>query len=260
MALFSRKSNAEKEVEQLKQILATSFSNVKRDSQNIFEWLNFLYKKNQHQEQIITELKQQLDHMPKTRQELKQIIDYYYSHDHLLKKIHELNERVDSLIHLKNMPFELDQIRAQLDNLAKIPRPIPAHVEQNIAHIRARLDKVESATPIHPIVPHHIEEKLSQMHSRLEKVEAKKQSFKEKLVQKIAKRSKEYVKSVIISYIRKYGKISGLQLKEMVVDEQALCSKSSFYRLLNEIESLGEISVIQQGKEKQYLFKITKLH
>src|SRR3989338_11710257 len=109
MAFFRKQSNAEKQIEQLKSILASSFNNVKRDSQTIFEWINFLHRKNQRQEQVIASLARQLDYMPKTRQEIKQIIDYYYSHDHILKKIQDLNERVDSLFHLKNIPFELEQ-------------------------------------------------------------------------------------------------------------------------------------------------------
>lgn len=229
---FFKKNNPEKQIEQLRSAIAQSFSNVKRDSQTTLEWLNFLYRKSLQQEQMIHMLSQQLDHMPKTRQELKQIIDYYYSHDHLLKKVQELNERVDSLIHLRDIPSELEHIKAQM---ASIPRA-------------------------HEAMPHHVEEKLEHIHDRLDKIESKKYSFKEKLVQKIAKRSKEYVKSVIISYIRKYGEISGLQLKEMVVDEQALCSKSSFYRLLAELEGLEEVSVVQRGKEKHYLSRITKKH
>lgn len=228
---FFKKNDSERQIEQLKSAIAQSFSNVKRDSHAASEWLNFLYRKSLQQEQMMHSLSQQLDHIPKTRQELKQIIDYYYSHDHLLRKVQELNERVDSLIHLKNIPSELDHIKAQLANLPVTHAPV-----------------------------HHVEERLEHIHDRLEKIESKKYSFKEKLVQKIAKRSKEYVKSVIISYIRKYGEISGLQLKEMVVDEQALCSKSSFYRLLAEVESLEEISVVQKGKEKHYLSKITKKH
>jgi hypothetical protein len=63
------------------------------------------------------------------------------------------------------------------------------------------------------------------------------------------------VKSVILSYIKKYERISALQLKEIVVDEQNFCSKSSFYRLLEEIEELDDIGVVKQGKEKQYISK-----
>ena len=53
--------------------------------------------------------------------------------------------------------------------------------------------------------------------------------------------------------------MSALQLKEMVVEEQGLCSKSSFYRILEEIESLDEIVTIKKGKEKHYMAKKIKL-
>ena len=61
------------------------------------------------------------------------------------------------------------------------------------------------------------------------------------------------MKSVIMSIVRKYGSVTGPQLKEMIVREQGLCSKSSFYRLLLELEEANTLSVIQRGKEKSYL-------
>ena len=44
----------------------------------------------------------------------------------------------------------------------------------------------------------------------------------------------------------------------MIVEEQGLCSKSSFYRLLEEIEQEPDIGVIKEGKEKHYIAKISK--
>ena len=73
-------------------------------------------------------------------------------------------------------------------------------------------------------------QEYEELKSRLEKLEQKKAIIKEKIIKRITKNSKEYVKSIIISYIKKYGKISALQLKEMVVEEQGLCSKSSLRR------------------------------
>ena len=77
-------------------------------------------------------------------------------------------------------------------------------------------------------------------------------------MKRLTRNSKDYVKGVILSYIMKYGRISSLQLKEIVVDEQNFCSKSSFYRLLEEIEEKEEIGVVKEGKEKHYFSKITK--
>ena len=70
--------------------------------------------------------------------------------------------------------------------------------------------------------------------------------------------SKEYVKQLILSYIRKYTQISSLQLKDMIVYDQGLCSKSSFYRLLDEIEALEEIGTVKKVRQKYYLYKQIK--
>jgi len=96
---------------------------------------------------------------------------------------------------------------------------------------------------------------LSHIEKRIETLEQKKATIREKVIKRLTRNSKGYVKSVMLSYIRKYEKISALQLKEMIVDEQNLCSKSSFYRLLEELEQLEDIGVIKEGKEKSYLSK-----
>ena len=44
----------------------------------------------------------------------------------------------------------------------------------------------------------------------------------------------------------------------MVVYDQGLCSKSSFYRLLDEIEALEDIGTVKKGKQKYYLYKQLK--
>ena len=52
--------------------------------------------------------------------------------------------------------------------------------------------------------------------------------------------------------ISKYGRISALDLREIIVDEQSLCSKSSFYRILEELELEQSVNVVAEGKEKVY--------
>jgi hypothetical protein len=90
----------------------------------------------------------------------------------------------------------------------------------------------------------------------IEQKNAAKSNLKEKIFKKITRHSKEYVKGMLISLIKKYQKISGLNLREIVVEEQGIVSKSSFYRLLTEIEEDDSISVVHQGKEKLYIFTL----
>src|SRR3989344_1203410 len=217
--MFWKKDNTEKKISQMNDLLKKSFENVKRDTTGIFQWMNYFYRRGMEQEQLIKRLQLELSYMPKTREDIRRIIDDYYSFESIMAKISELNYKIDELA-----------------------RKHATQAERSVAQ------------PVHKEVHHD----MSYIEKRLEMLEQKKMSIKEKIMRKLTRNSKEYVKSVILSYIRKYERISALQLKEIVVDEQNFCSKSSFYRLLEEIEELDEIGTIKQGKEKHYIHKAVK--
>ena len=222
MMFFPRKKqNTELQLARLNNMLAASFANVRRDTGMIFQWLNYLYKKSIEQENTIRQLRHHISRMPASKMQLKQLIDEIYSFEDISKRIDTLSIRLDTLSRREIVPVGTE------------------------TGTRTEAEAVD-------------ETRLENIQNRLEKLEEKKQTLKEKLMKKITKNSKEYVKTIILSYIKKYEKISALKLKEMLVDEQALCSKSSFYRLLEEIEELDEISVLKKGKEKHYLSKIAK--
>jgi len=82
----------------------------------------------------------------------------------------------------------------------------------------------------------------------------------EKSARKVARHSKEYIKNIILSTIGKFDQVQALQLREMIVEEQGLCSKSTFYRLLEELEAEESVSMIARGKEKVYIPKIVRKH
>lgn len=213
--MFWKKDNTEKKLGQINEALKKSFSNVKKDTSSIFQWLNHFYRKSMEQEQMLKKMQMEISYMPRTREDIRRIIDDYYSFESIMAKIRDLNEKVDAL------------------------------------------SRRQAAQPLQP-VHREAHPDISHIESRLAKLEQKKLSIREKIVKKITRNSKEYVKSVILSYIKKYERISALQLKEIVVDEQNFCSKSSFYRLLEEIEALDDIGVIKHGKEKHYLAKALK--
>ena len=218
---WRKKDEPEKKLVILNDLLKKSFSNVKKDTSNIFQWLNFLYKKNLQQEQLIRQLQIEFSYMPRTREDIRRIIDDYYSFEGMMSKIRDLNLRVE----------ELAKMQAQ-------NRPPQVIAVQKEASKEVSID-------------------LSHIEKRIEKLEQKKNSIKEKIIKKITRNSKEYVKSIMLSYLRKYEKISALQLKEMIVDEQNFCSKSSFYRLLDEIEQIDDVGVMKKGKEKHYFSKLS---
>ena len=202
-------SKTDRKLSQMNQLLLRSFSNVKNDTQKLFQWFNFLHQKNLEQENQIKQLKLELSYIPKKPEDIRKIVDSYYSFDNITERIKMINERIDSLPR-----GEVPQI-------------------------------------------HHPE--INEIEQRLEQLEQQKNAtIREKVIKRVTRNSKEYVKQLMLSYIRKYTQIGALQLKDMIVHDQGLCSKSSFYRLLDEIEALEDIGTVKKGKQKYYLYKQLK--
>ena len=72
-------------------------------------------------------------------------------------------------------------------------------------------------------------------------------------MRKLARNSKEYIKNLVLSLVHKYTRMGALQLREIIVEEQGLCSKSSFYRILEEMESENSLQVVSDGKHTIYV-------
>jgi len=246
MGLFTKNKNKETGLIKLHNLLTHSFRNVQKDTHYILHWLNYLYNKTIHQEQLISQLREELHYTPKSKEEIRQIVDEYYSFEPLLNRIKELDTRIEQL---RKSHLDLHQSHHELNQKH---HEIGPKIEEKIEALKAQIE----ATPkIYPQIPTG---EVDELNRRLEKLEAKKATIKEKIIKRITKNSKDYIKSIVLSYIRKYGKITALQLKEMVVEEQGLCSKSSFYRLLEELEEEPEIGIIKKGKEKHYIAKMQK--
>lgn len=186
------KSRAESSIAKLHGYLSAAFSKVKQDTTTIFNWLNYFNQKHQEHDARLDEIERTLYYIPKTPQEIKQIIDSFYSFDSIQGRINQLNARLDALESSKGI------------------------TKQQAQEVRAT-------------------------------------NLRERLVQRIARNSKDYVKSVILAMVKRYQKISAPQLRSIIVEEQGLVSKSSFYRLLEELEREDELSFVSKGKEKIYL-------
>ncbi len=98
---------------------------------------------------------------------------------------------------------------------------------------------------------------LTELHKKIDLLEQKKQALKSRIIQKITGNSKDYVKSLILETISKHGEISANEIRTLIVEEKGLCSKSSFYRILEEIEQTTSIGVARVGREKHYISKVT---
>ena len=207
-------SSTEKKLSQMNQLIMKSFSNVKNDTQKLFQWINYIHQKNQSQDNQIRQLKLEISYIPKNPDDIRKIIDTYYSFDNILERIKMMDEKINNIAETKSEPS------------TQLIHPGLNEIEQRISHLE----------------------------------EQKKATIREKVVKRVTRNSKEYVKQLMLSYIRKYTQIGALQLKDMIVYDQGLCSKSSFYRLLDEIETLDEVGTVKKGKQKYYLFKQVNEH
>lgn len=207
-----------KRLDVLDQNLAVSFDRVRQDTENIYEWLRYLYDlaKSQHEQ-----LSQKME-----------LIDAHESRIAMQQRlIHELKQEVSII------PKSKEEMKALLDEVYSL-QPLL----ERIRSIENRLLQMESRRPA-----------LSVQQQSIEPVRQSVSALKERVLKRIAKNSKEYIKSVVRGVISKYGRISALQLREMIVEEQGLCSKSSFYRILEELEQENAMLLASRGKEKVYV-------
>lgn len=229
--LHKKEFNAEHEVKNLHNVVSRSFGNVQADVSHLMEWINYLngnvaYLQGelermhgiiveqdstiQQQHAHLSGLQSQLDDAPLGEEDIRQMIDLYYSNDDIYA--------------------QLEDLKSRLSHTHGLHEPLVSRINR----LHERVDELESRNS------------------------SQKVSYKEKILAKITRNSKDYVKNMVSSLVRKYGRISAMQLREIIVDEQGLCSKSSFYRLLSEIEQEGGFDTILDGKEKVFLARISE--
>lgn len=191
------------------QLVAQSFSHVRKDVQNVYDWIRYLHQQNKAQQEHINHLSQKLE----SHAIQKEVLE-----NRTQTNVHDLNSRV----------FEVEKRVAQIHQ-AQVSSPVQTH------------ELVSKITEV-----------MGAMHAKSAPYGTPTSSLQEKVIKKVQQHSKDYIKTAIRQLIAKYAKMSGIQLREILVEEQALCSRSSFYRLLGELEDDGLVSVFASGKEKVY--------
>ena len=184
-----------------------------------------------------------------TSEELKFLIDSVYNYEEIRDKIERLEQKIE---HLELQKIRIAQIEAQIQQLPQQMHQLQSQLEQTVVDLKTSHHEAVREV-IREVMPEHVSPMIT-------RVPAPVSRFKEKVLKKLTKNSKEYIKGLILSMIHKYSKISGQQLREIIVDEQGLCSKSSFYRLLEELEQEENLNVLVDGKSKIYLEKTTAKH
>src|SRR3989338_2115578 len=95
----------QRRISRMDRSLETSFINVKRDTSNLGEWVRYLNEKSQRQEERAEEmaseikaLNEELSAIPKTPEDIRRIIDQYYSYESLLMRIKIIEQRVEEMV------------------------------------------------------------------------------------------------------------------------------------------------------------------
>ncbi len=198
-----------------------SFGRVRQDTTALFQWVDYLYRLNIAQHSTLNSLKSETAVLHQLVDELR---THASSHKALLADLHS---KVGA-------PVALDQVHSRLRS-----------VEEKLANLHTWKPQPALSAQFSLNTP--VNNSPSQLNSQVST------PLKERILRRISRNSKDYIKSVLRSMIFKYGKISALQLRDIVVDEQALCSRSSFYRILDEVEGEEGILCEQSGKEKEYV-------
>lgn len=214
----------DKKVEQLDAALKDSFTRVRQDTATLYQWVNFFQQQLAQHQQLVEEQQHDLDDYEQEIIRQRQLIE------RLQNEVRSVPKDPETIKKIIDAYYDFDDI---LDRVRKI--------EEKLTH----LEHIKAASA--PVVQHSRQEAAALPYVV---PPSRAPALRDKIVQRITRNSKEYLKSIILSMINKYGKISALQLREMIVEEQGLASKSSFYRLLEELEDEAEITVVSDGKEK----------
>lgn len=166
-------------------------------------------------------------HMP-SKQEVVSWVENSTSVSHLSTRLLAAEARLE----------RLRESEVSVENL----REVPAQLERLREQVQSLL--VERPSVIGPAVVR------SESRSRLQ----------ERVLRRVSTDGKDYMKDMILTQLRKTPNLRGQRLRERIVDEERLCSRSSFYRLLEELEAEGHVSFVVEGKHKVYVLRNPDLH
>jgi len=269
MGFFSIKKKDDN-FENLSRVLHTSFDTVKHDILKLSEWLKYLYQRNIEQDKLIAELQRQMHYIPKNKEELRDLIDQYYSLDPLKHKVDKISQKIEIFEESHNeiiaLKYALEELKIKISSSESSGNQV-SHLIHKLDDIKSKISQLEEVQiPLKRHVEEHQEHQYEQQRMVVERSQPVSQvqsvstvnNLREKILRKIIKSSKDHVKNLIKNLIIKYGQISALHLREIIVEEQGLCSKSSFYRILEELETDEDISVMHDKKEKKLSYNNIK--
>jgi hypothetical protein len=231
---FRKKGEVVAKIEKLDDTLSVSFSHVKQDISKMNSWLGWLYNQHIEQQKTINILQERISSAHISPEQIRSMVEAHLPTEEITGRImhveRKINEVASSIHSTEPLLKKVADLNSEVKLLEENQKPI-------MDRLRSIADKVEKMGQARP-------RNIS--------------NLREKIMKKVAQRSQDYIKNLILSTIQRYDKVSALQLREMIVEEQRLCSKSSFYRFLTDLENHSDVEVVVSGKEKIYIPKLIK--
>jgi len=212
---------------------------IDNKTKNLLEWIKYFHQKHtehdtKHENHIkrLNIIEEKLTFMP-SKAEITNLIDMHYLNHDVRHRLNSLHKRIEQL-HFSHQ-YTPDRVKMMHEKVKEL--------EEKHSLLQTKHERLST-----------IQEKMPKQQHIITEIAKPKSNFKEKLIQNLAKNSKNYVKNSILNLLQKYNSLPGSKIKEMIVDEQKLCSKSSLYRILSEIEVDETLSVSKEGRERIYSF------
>jgi hypothetical protein len=211
-----------------------SFHRIQDTLHKFNQWIQYLSRKDQHQDFKLYELEQELRRQGVSKDKIRAIVQAKYQYHYLVERVKEIDQ----------VKHENDLMKAKVQELEKF--------KDEYLKLLQKLNEIDVLKQYYSIMFSKVKDIEEKIEKRQQVVVQQKPTLKERIIRKFTQNSKEHTKNFILNLIRKYEEINALQLREIVVEEQGICSKSSFYRALEELEKTDHISVERIGKEKRY--------
>ncbi len=239
---FRKKGEIETRISRLDSALENSFEKVRQDMASVSGWIRYLYSQDAERQKLIGIIHAQMEHLAKAQSQQGQL--QLPDMSHITRKLSDFEQKIDTIgVSVKTIEPIIDKV-AVLNSQVRMMEETQKTVFDKLREFAGKLEEM----PASRVISH------ASAHS------PGMSNLKEKIIRKVARHSKDYIKNLILSTIARYDELSALHLREMIVEEQGLCSKSTFYRLLEELEAADAVSMIARGKEKVYLPKAVQKH
>ena len=259
MGIFGNSKKLSERVDRIESAVRESFRRVREDLGSSGAWIIYLNEREDSYENQLRGFEGRITKndgeililRQRQTEEADLLKDLMLTSQKMAEQLSVLGDYAGAAVSQQDLNFHIEKISAQIGKV-EVRIEEFSYLKSQVEGMKSQLSKYAAHDPT------EIEKRVDALQAKLMEIRVKK-SPRDNLVEKVARNSHDYVKAVVQSYVRKYGEISGYQLREMIVEEQNLTSKSTFYRILEGIEQMEDITTIRKGKDKIYLSKASRI-